>query len=134
MHNLRAPVIWATLSIINHFYPEFPFSKWVGLGLFSGSLLGTLFHYQKYLTNIKLTGQQLELEWMTSSLRLNTIEYDLNNIRELSFLKRNFISRDNNQLIVKAELSKQTFLLLDNDLKEKVEEIVAKQGIRPVEA
>lgn len=47
-------LLWIILSLTNHFIPEFPFSKWVGIGLVIGSLIKVGFNSDKYLTEVSL--------------------------------------------------------------------------------
>lgn len=103
--------------------PEFPFSKWVGLGLLVGTLFRFGFDSDKYLTDISIIDGKVELKWLTTFLKQKTAEYKINEISKWNLLKRNFLLREFNQLEIEGDFSKMKFSLINNETKEKVKKI-----------
>ncbi|MFA0962714.1 hypothetical protein AB9P05_13005 [Roseivirga sp. BDSF3-8] len=111
------------IFLLTYFIPGFPFHLGASIGLFIGSLLRLLIRSDNFLTDITWHEEKLQLHWLTTFLTHKTATYSVHELVKLDYKKRNFFTREFDEIQLKKKYELLDFLIIEKTTTNKAREI-----------
>ncbi len=113
-------LLWLALFSIKSFNPQFPFNKYVAIGLFSGSLLRFFFNNRKYIISLKTDNDNVKIEYYTFLLVKKEMTLPTSQVNRLEYHKKDWLLEEFDSLLLTTQNETVKFLLTTSKIKEQI--------------
>ena len=115
--NHSLPIIWLIIICIKCFYPGFPLSKEIAIGLCIGSLFTVIFN-GKFLIDLNFGNGSAKFTYVNQLLIKKEIEVPMNKMSEFKYHKSKWFGRNEYHFLDSPEFR---FILLGKMIKEDIQ-------------